>query len=253
MRRCYSLPMVTTLMAGAFIALPVSQSVSNAQQDVLARSRAVYAGLMSYADTGTVVFEFGPAQNPIVERHTFKTYYRAPRHYFFDFVEDRKAGGDRHVVWSDAEAFHTWNSVTRVESTFPKGQGAAAFVIPSVGTLGSVLKIAPLLFPQADLQGTVTEFETSTEAGLEVVDGRRCHTLVGIAKSVYAQTGREVNVRGITIWIDAETMLIRKVFEDTPKGGVAGNLLRYTTTFEPQANPTLDELKFRFVVPSGLR
>jgi outer membrane lipoprotein-sorting protein len=110
--------------------------------------------------------------------------------------------------------------------------------------------LAPLLFPQAGLQGTLTEVATTTDEGFEIINGRRCHKLSGIAKSVYSQTGRETNVRRITVWIDAETMLVRKVFEDTPSGGPAGNVMRYTTTFEPQANPTLDDLKFRFVPPA---
>jgi outer membrane lipoprotein-sorting protein len=222
-------------------------------QDLLARSRAVYAALKSYSDTGTVLFEFGSAANLAAERHVFRTYYRAPRHYFFDFTEDKKAGGDRHVVWSDDEAFHAWFSLTGVETAYPKGQGTGAFAAPSVGTAGSIMKVAPLLFPQAGLAGTLNEASGLTDAGVETVSGHRCHKLTGVAKSVYTQTGHESNVRRVTIWIDAETMLVRKVFEDTPKGGVAGYVLRYTTTFEPVANPPLDDSKFRFVAPSSQR
>ena len=222
-------------------------------QDVFTRTRAVYAALESYSDTGTVLFEFGPAASLAAERHVFQTYYRAPRHYFFDFTEDKKAGGERHVVWSDDEAFHAWHSLIGVKTTYPKGQGAGAFVAPSVGTAGSITKIAPLLLPQADLAGTLTEASGLMDAGFETLSGRRCHILTGIAKSVYSRTGHETNVRGITIWIDAETMLVRKVFEDTPKGGMAGNVLRYTTTFEPVADPPLDDSKFRFLVPSSQR
>jgi outer membrane lipoprotein-sorting protein len=245
------MPIVTILIAAAVMARPYSQDLSAAQQDVLARSRAVYAALKSYSDTGRVQHEFGPAASPGVETHTFRTFYRAPRHYFFDFVEEKKAGGDRHVVWSDDNAFYAWQSVTGVEMTFPKGQGAGAFAAASVGSLGSILKLAPLLFPQAGLQGTLTEVSSTTDQGFEVVDGRRCHKLSGIAKSVYRQTGHETNVRQTTVWIDAETLLIRKVLEDTPSGGPAGYVLRYTTTFDPQANPTLDDLKFRFVIPAA--
>jgi hypothetical protein len=245
------MPIVPTLLAGAVVAHLSSSALPAAQQDVLARSRAVYAALKSYSDTGTIQHEFGPAASPTVERHTFRTFYRAPRHYFFDFVEDKKAGGDRHVVWGDNEAFHAWNSVTGVDMTFPKGQGAGAFVAASVGSLGSILKMAPLLFSQAGLQGTLTEVATTTDEGFEIVNGRRCHKLSGIAKSVYSQTGRETNIRRTTVWIDADTMLVRKVFEDTPSGGPVGHVLRYTTTFEPLANPPLDDLKFRFAVPSS--
>jgi hypothetical protein len=43
---------------------------------------------------------------------------------------------------------------------------------------------------------------------------------------------------------------IRKVFDDTPKGLPATAVLRTTLTFEPQANPALDDTTFRFMVPS---
>lgn len=231
----------------------LTRDVTVSAQDVFARARAVYTALKSYSDTGTVLFEFGPAASLSTERHVFRTYYRAPRHYFFDFTEDKKAGGERHVIWSDDESFHAWHSLIGVETTYPKGQGGGAFAVASVGTAGSIMKIAPLLFPRADLAGTLTEAAELVDAGFEIVGGRRCHKLTGVAKSVYAKTGHETNVRRITIWIDAETMLVRKVFEDTPKGGIAGNVLRYTTTFEPVANPHLDDSKFRFVVPLSQR
>ena len=38
-------------------------------EDVITRSRAVYAALKSYSDTGTVVFESGPAASLAADRH----------------------------------------------------------------------------------------------------------------------------------------------------------------------------------------
>jgi len=49
--------------------------------------------------------------------------------------------------------------------------------------------------------------------------------------------------------VDVETQLVRQVQEDTPRGVPAGTVLRITTTFEPQANPTLDDARFRFTPP----
>lgn len=242
-------PIVPILVTGVLASLPQPRML--AQQDIIAKSRAMYGALKSYADTGTVLYEFGPAANPSAERHAFRTFYRAPRQYLFDFLEEKKAGGDRHVVWSDDAAFHAWYSVTGITTTFPKGQGAGAFATASVGSAGSILKIAPLLFAQAGLQGTLTEFQQTADEGSEAVNGRRCHKVSGVAKSVYKQSGHETNVRRTTVWIDAESMLVRKVFEDTPAGGPAGFVMRYTTTFEPQMNPALDDLSFRFVPPSA--
>lgn len=56
-------------------------------------------------------------------------------------------------------------------------------------------------------------------------------------------------MRPTTVWIDAETHLVRKVIEDTPTDQSAGAITRVTTTFEPQANPDLGDTHFRFEVP----
>jgi hypothetical protein len=52
----------------------------------------------------------------------------------------------------------------------------------------------------------------------------------------------------MTVWIDAESLLIRKVVEQW-KPVVAGQISRHTTTFEPRANPKIDDSHFRFSPP----
>jgi outer membrane lipoprotein-sorting protein len=59
----------------------------------------------------------------------------------------------------------------------------------------------------------------------------------------------EVNVRKMTTWIDAESLLIRKVVEQWKT--LPGQISRMTTTFEPEANPALDESRFRFAPPTS--
>ena len=117
-------------------------------------------------------------------------------------------------------------------------------------TNGSATQIASLVFAKAGLVSTLAELEEMTPAGTELINGRSAHKLTGIAQSTYGATGRHVNVRRTTVWIDAETLLVRKIFEDTPKGAPAGSRNRITTTFEPQANPSLDDSRFKFVVPT---
>jgi hypothetical protein len=219
----------------------------SAADDLFARSRAMYASLKSYADTATIDSEYGPPAGRVQERHTFKTYYRAPRHFYFDFVKQDNA--DRYVVWSDDEAFHSWWQATGAADTYQKGEGASAFINGSIATMGSVSEIAALLFSQAGLSSTLLEVSALSPGGTESVGGRPTQKLVGVAKSVYQGTGHETNVRNVTVWIDPETLLIRKVVEDTP-GGAEGNS-RVTTTFVPQANPTLDDARFRFTPPAN--
>jgi hypothetical protein len=82
-----------------------------------------------------------------------------------------------------------------------------------------------------------------------MVSGRRCHKVMGMAAEYYP-SGAMTNVRQVTVWIDAETLLVRKVFEDTPKGYPMGSYSRLTVTIDAQANPPLDDSKFQFSVPT---
>jgi outer membrane lipoprotein-sorting protein len=235
-------------VALALLCIPLC---SFAQADeILARTRAAYAALSSYEDTGTVDLEFGPAGNVGRERHTFTTSYRAPRHFYFDFTKYQKF--DRYVVWSDEQSFHSWWQTTGVETAYPKGQGSTAIVIAASPTQNSIAQITPLLFPKAGLTGTLTEFGDVTIAGQESVDGRTCHKLTGIARSVYG-TKHVVNVRKTTVWIDAESFLVRRIVEDPPEGAPVGAGMRVTTTFHPKANPPLEDRRFVFTVPAPLK
>jgi outer membrane lipoprotein-sorting protein len=229
------------------LAIAASVLPSTAPDDALQRSRAVYAALKSYADTGSVDYEFGPAASPSHEHHTFKTYYRAPRNFYFDFV--KQGNVDRFVVWADDEAFHSWWKQAGLTQTYPKGQGTGVFAIGSVPTSHSLTLIAPLLFAQARLAGTLTEIVDPKPAGTETIAGHVCQKIVGTAKSVYQASGHETNIRKTTVWIDSASSLVIRVFEDSAEGTTA-NVLRTTTTFEPQANPTLDDSRFKFTPPA---
>jgi len=59
------------------------------------------------------------------------------------------------------------------------------------------------------------------------------------------------NVRNATVWIDAETFLIRQVFTDTPNGYPQGQISRLTIAYEPRLNPALHDSLFAFKVPGA--
>ena len=216
-------------------------------EDILAKSRAAYAALKSYADTGTIVVEYGHAADPSKDVHTFSTYFRSPRHFYFDYHKTSETG--RLVVWSDDQAFHSWWQDTGNEDEYPKGRGASVFTSSSYPTTGSINLISPWLFPGAGLIGTLTDFGDASLAGTESIGGRKCHKIVGVAKSVY-QSGYVTAVRRTTVWIDVETMLVRQVFENFATSGTALHVNRMTTTLIPHANPPLEDKHFQFTVPS---
>jgi outer membrane lipoprotein-sorting protein len=214
---------------------------------ILEESRAAYAALASYADRGEVRIETGSAGVPVwEEKHRFTTAFRTPRNFQFDF---HKANGERLVVWCDGGDFQSWWSATHVHETYPKGKGHQAFAMSSYPTRGASLQLSPLLFSQAGLQGPLTALAEPRLEGAETLGGRRVLKLVGDVGLGYAKTGAVTSVRKTTVWIDAETHLVRQVLEDTPTNAAAGTVDRITTSFEPKANPPLDDGAFRFDVP----
>ena len=219
--------------------------------DVLAKSRATYAALTSYSDTGVVTTEFSLArdQPPSVEHSSFRTAYQAPRKFLLDF--HKPSDVERTVIWSDGEQFHTWWSATGVHDAYPRGQGSTAFAVSSLPTLGAVMAVPPLLFSQAGLHGTLTDFELTRSAGIETLERRSYYRLEGMVSLAYG-TGAVSGGRSTTIWIDTETLLVGKILEDTPSNSMAGTTDRVTTRYlSPQRNPPVDPKLFQFVWPKS--
>ena len=213
--------------------------------DYLDQSRAKYAAMKTYSDTGTVTVEYGTpgvSGPPSADHYSFSTLYRAPRQFLFDFRADPASGDGRLVIWSDGAEFNTWWSETKTHEVYPLGQGATAFAVTAYPTKNAAMMIAPLLFSQAGLHGSITDLKLLRTDPVETVNGHRCYKLVGEVALAYG-TG------ATTIWIDVETMLVRKILEDTPKDAAAVD--RITTTFEPMAEPKIDDSKFKFAPPKA--
>jgi outer membrane lipoprotein-sorting protein len=210
--------------------------------DILQRTRAMYVSLGSYADTGIVLSEYGSSSQ---DRHTFTTYFnRNPRHFILDF---RKQGGDQYVIWGDPDAFHTWWKTTGQQYDYPNPNNVTAISLSGLNTGASALKIPTLLYGKSSLAAALLNIADPVLDGTEEVGGKRCYRLMGRASDLYGRTGKEVNVHKITVWIDAESLLIRKVLEEWKT--LPGNRSRTITTFEPKANPSLEDSRFKFAPP----
>jgi outer membrane lipoprotein-sorting protein len=208
---------------------------------ILDHARSVYAALNSYSDTGEVVKEYTATSR---DRFTFTSYFnRAPRHFLFDY----RSPSDRYVVWADPDAFRVWWKATGQVSEYPNPKNSGAILTSDYPTGASISKIVPMLYAKAGLPGAVAHFDPSRLAGAEVVAGNKCYRLDGSTSDSYGQTGKQINVRKLSVWIDSTTYLIRKTVEDAP--AAPGALNRTTTTFEPQANPKLSDDVFKFAPP----
>ena len=226
-------------------------------EDVLAKTRAAYATLTSYADSGTVLDE----ATGFSDRSTFRTLFtREPRQLLIDYraVESEYKAGNRiplntHVVlWLDNGDLQTWSSKTQAHETYPAdgGQQVNALKNAAYFTAGISVLTPSHLYTKSGLPSPVHATEEAEADGFETVNGRRCFRILGVERWRYP-SGRETGVRAITLWIDAETYLIHKVFEDTPKGMPRGSISRRTTTIRHQANPKLEPAQFRFAVPAS--
>jgi hypothetical protein len=159
--------------------------------------------------------------------------------------------GKQEVLWlvnGDLQTYERDGSYA-MHKTYPRGTNQpAVLAMAKAGTYDAITLIPSLLFRKAKLVGPLQEIVEISLAGTEPVGGHPCHKLVGIAQSVYP-SGAITNVRPITVWIDTQTLLIRKVFTDTPKNYPLNAIARYTWTVDPVPNPKLDDGKFQFTIP----
>jgi outer membrane lipoprotein-sorting protein len=159
-------------------------------------------------------------------------------------------------MWCDGGDFQSWSSALSQHVTYVRGENTVigGFAAAGATTFRTITLITALLFANSGLTSTLLEFgDDYTVDGTEDVGGHRCHKLVGIARSLYAKTQRITNARRTTIWIDTESLLVRKVFEDTPDGSPQTAVIRTTVTLDPRPNPTLEDARFTYTVPSPSR
>jgi hypothetical protein len=223
---------------------------------------AAYAALTSYADSGTATRE---TDGQLDVGH-FRTYLRRPPlSFYFEWgrrvlistkrqADSLSMPGKRQVFWllnGDLQIYLKDGSSAQ-HKTYPGGTSnqPAALASAKAGTMETITLIPSMLFRKANLVGALQEIAEISLAGTEQVGGHSCHKLVGVAQSVYP-SGAVTNVRPITVWIDTQTLLIRKVFTDTPKGWDLNSVSRFTYTIDPVPNPKLDDAKFQFAIPEA--
>ncbi len=111
------------------------------------------------------------------------------------------------------------------------------------------MKIPTLLYGKSQLAAVMLALHDPEIEGVEEIDHHRCHKVAGRASDVYAATGKEVNIHRVTVWIDAESFLVRRMREEYK--ALPGQVSRDTTSFQPTVNPMLNEARFKFSPPSS--
>lgn len=254
--RFMRIPVTVALLALRIGAHADTASTTPGVEDLLARSRATYAALQSYADAGTMTYEF-PG---VTDRYRFRTYFRRQSHdLFFDwqgvssytaaahFTNDLSAR--RIVIWMKQGDMQRYDAQARTLDRYPPGSNQTSVLTLATSLTHGVSTLIPsMLYDKAELLSTLREMQQVRDDGLEDIDGHSCHRLVGKASEQYGRTGHVVNARQATVWIDAKSLLIRKVVEETPNPGSAD--YRLTISLQPDANPSLEDSRFQFSVPS---
>ena len=235
---------LAVLWASVISAFAVSAGAAaeESAQAVLDHARSVYADMSSYSDTGTVVKEYSATSH---EEHRFSTLFtRAPRHFLFDFY---KQSGDRMVIWGDPDAFHVWWKTTGQVTEYPNPKNTGAISLSDYPTDGAITKIPTLLYSKASLSGALARFAPASVESTEPIGGQPCYRLGGKTNDLYGESGKQVNIRNLTVWIDTKTYLVKRVLEESP--AAPGMLDRTTTTFDPKANPAIADASFKFSPP----
>ncbi|MDA1076694.1 MAG: hypothetical protein O3A63_18370, partial [Proteobacteria bacterium] len=191
-----------------------------------------------------------PGATSIIEQHRFQTRFRPSRSYWFEFREDQAAGGDIIAIWCDGgDYFETWWSTTRVHERYGRGQGSNAFALTAYPTMSTALLLAPSLFPGAGLVSPLGKLESVSLAEPTTFEGQPAVVIRANSRIGY-QTGQGARLRPIEITLDAQTMLVRQIVQDTPPGAPAGSIDQIEVTFDFQANPVLGSSDFSYEIPS---
>jgi len=103
------------------------------------------------------------------------------------------------------------------------------------------------LYSKASLSGALARFAPTSVESTEPIAGQPCYRLGGKTNDLYGESGKQVNIRNLTVWIDTKTYLVRRVLEESP--AAPGMLDRTTTTFDPKANPAIADDSFKFSPP----
>lgn len=219
---------------------------SPAPDEILAGMRAAYAQLETYHDTGSILIEEKSIGAPLTsERHTFTTRFAAPKRFYFDYRKDPTFTDERYVIWCAADTFSTWWSATQTVERFAQGDGQNAFAIAEYPTSGAALLVPPLLFQSADLHGPLADFDAPVSAGTETISERTHYVLSADLRVNHWSDA----TRTTTIWIDAETYLVRRIVQDTPSGMSRDVIQRMTVTLEPATDLSYGEEAFSFSPP----
>lgn len=232
MRRLLLAGVALFLLVGACHPLRAQQPSA---ADIMERMASAYASCRSYVDEGEVRTVFHEQGGRRTRVKPFSTAFVRPSDFRFEYKERRgEEDWNSYIVWRGADSVKTWWSVkpgVNSPTDLFSALGGAAGV-----SSGSAVTVPALLMPDLARGNRIKSLSGPKLLGEEEVDGRRAHKVEGLDS--------RNNV--VTIWVDAESMLLLKVYEKVKAEKYEAET---TTTYKPQVNVEVAREKLAFNPP----
>ena len=203
--------------------------------EVLDRMAKVYADCQSYRDSGVVksVLTFSVLGKQITEK-PFTTAFVRPDRFRFEFKAMESGVEQRYLVWQGGNDVKTWwdvkPGVEKVESL------GLALAGPTGVSGGSAHTIPALLLPREVAGRRLTDLTEPKRLADAKIDNVDCFVLDG-----------QFGDRPMTLWIDKQTFLVRRIAE-RDKLGLWTNVEK-TTTYDPIIDEAVPAEKLVFDYP----
>ena len=217
---------------------PVDDSTFTARQ-ILGRTEQVYRMSSSYIDSGVVKTVYTRPEREWTGETRFKTAYVAPYDFRFESrnreIPDLKAD---FVAWQDIDSVRAWyNLDPEMENrttTLPDALDTGAGISRDTSGL-----IPGLIITGTKLGGDIVRLDNPTRLDDETIDGADC----------FQVQGKRWPHKGPTrVWIDKESFLIRRVYEEDE---LPDATTKTTWYYEPAINVPVDGELLRFAKPTS--
>lgn len=213
----------------------VPESETLQAHEVLDRMAKTYGNCKTYRDSGVVksVLTFSVLGKQITEK-PFTTAFVRPDRFRFEFKAMESGVERRYLVWQGGNDVKTWwdvkPGVEKVESL------GLALAGPTGVSGGSAHTIPALLLPREVAGRRLTDLTEPKRLADAKIDDVDCFVLDG-----------QFGDRPMTLWIDKQTFLVRRIAE-RDKLGLWTNVEK-TTTYDPIIDDVVPDEKLAFDYP----
>lgn len=228
--------MFATLIITSIILIKTVNSIKPSAHEVLHQMAQTYASCKTYQDIGTVTDTYNASKGNSWNSTThFRTAFARPLHFRFEFISgDNRLGDNTHyIMWTSNDQVYTWWTV---EPKVKKEESISLAIAGATGiSSGSAHTVPRLLLPNKVSGWVLTNLQNPSLMLTETVDSRVCYKIDSHDRG-----------RMVSVWIDKQNHLIRKIVETTPDIDVIS-----TTIYKPKLNKDIPVKAFESGLPKS--